>query len=112
MFLHKILALQAAFLFIKYKILLENPPKIVISYFFINIMSCIYKYCISYSSRNNVYSDKMFVYELWLRVVDHKMPWSRVACKSVKEYFMEILLIFVFKGFMVKVFYCICQYTH
>ena len=45
-------------------------------------MSFIYKYYISYSSRNNVYSYKMFVYELWVRVVGHEMLWSRVACNS------------------------------
>ena len=48
-------------------------------------MSCIYKYYLfhNYSSRINVYSYKMSVYELWVRVVGREMPWSRVACKSV-----------------------------
>ena len=26
----------------------------------------------------------MIVYDLWLRVVDHKIPWSRVACKPLE----------------------------
>ena len=25
------------------------------------------------------------VYEMWVRVVGHEMPWSRVACKSTRE---------------------------
>ena len=27
----------------------------------------------------------MFVYELWVRVVGHEMPWSRVACNSTSD---------------------------
>ena len=37
MFLHKILDLQAAFLFIKYKIFCHIPGDLLISYFFINM---------------------------------------------------------------------------
>ena len=38
----------------------------------------------------------MFVYELWVRVVGHEMPWSRVACKSYKYIHMCDLFLYVF----------------
>ena len=44
------------------------------SYFFINIMRI--------QVFENIFSYKMFVYDLWVKVVGHEMPWSRVACKS------------------------------
>ena len=47
-------------------------------------MSCIYKYSVF-----DVQAEIMFVYELWVRIVGHEMPWSRVACNFIGVLFVE-----------------------
>ena len=81
MFLHKILDLQAALLFIKYKILLENPTEmgghVFLHYYYELGIQLIQVFDIQ--AEKDVYCYKIFVYELWVRVVGHKMIWSRDA---------------------------------